>query len=265
MFVVFIIVKNVETIIKSFEVKDELSSEIWSNPTDKPMNEVDASSLKLKPEIRERLLKIAELFIDYVKVGVFVEDIRMTGSLANYNWSEYSDVDLHIITSLSNYGKDSDLYDEFFNLKKKAFNLKHDIKIKGYDVELYIEDSSGGPRFSAGIYSVLDNDWVISPKRENPKIDLNKVKEKSEQWMEIIDGVIDAASNEDIETASELFKKYGKKLKTYRECGLKKGGEYSYENLVFKVLRRNGYIGKFKEAEDKIIDKQLSLKENRIF
>jgi hypothetical protein len=156
------------------------------------------------------------------------------------------------------------LIDELFRLKKNAFNLKHDITIKGYDVELYIEDSAG-ERFSAGVYSVLNNDWVKAPVYEKAEIDLNKVKEKSQQWMDIIDGVIDAASNENISTVKELFTKYEDKLDKYRSSGLKKGGEYSYENLVFKVLRRNGYIGKFKEAKDKLIDKQLTLKESEIF
>ena len=115
--------KNVETVIKSFEVKDELSSEIWSNPTDEPMNEVNASSLKLRPEIRERLLKIAELFIDYLKVDIFIEDIRMTGSLANYNWSEYSDIDLHILADFSQFPEEQlPLYEDLFRLKKTIFN-----------------------------------------------------------------------------------------------------------------------------------------------
>lgn len=256
--------KKIETILKSFEVKDQLPSSIWSATKGVPFDGAEPEELKLKPEIRNRLLEIAELFINKLKVDIFIVDIVITGSLVNYNWSDYSDVDLHIITSLDNYGKNKELMDEFFNLKKKEFNLKHDITIKGYDVELYIEDSEG-ERFSAGVYSILNDGWVKKPKYEDSTIDMNKVKEKSEQWMEIIDGVIDTASNEDIKTATELFKKYGEKLRKYRSCGLKKGGEYSYENLVFKVLRRSGYIEKFKEAEDRLIDKQLTLKESEIF
>ena len=57
------------------------------------------------------------------------------------------------------------------------------------------------------------------------------------------------------------IKKYKDKLKKYRTCGLEKDGEYSDENLVFKVLRRNGYIEKLFDFENKYIDKQLSLKE----
>lgn len=256
--------KKIETIISSFEVKDQLPSDIWYSPDGTSLKDANSKELKLKPEIRKRLLEIAELFIGTLKVDFFVNDIVMTGSLVNYNWSDFSDVDLHVITSLDNYGKNKPLFEDLFRLKKNAFNLKHDITIKGYDVELYIEDSAG-ERFSAGVYSVLNDDWVKAPVYEKADIDLNKVKEKSQQWMDIIDGVIDAAENEDIKTVKELFDKYEDKLDKYRSCGLKKGGEYSYENLVFKVLRRNGYIGKFKEAKDKLIDKQLTLKESEIF
>ena len=184
--------------------------------------------------------------------------------LENYFTEKYSDFDLHIIVDFKDVNKDEEIVEKTCDYAKKVWNEQHEIKIKNYDVELYVEDS-GEPHYSAGVYSVLENEWITVPEREKAKIDLNKVKEKSNQWMEIIDGVIDAAENEEIEDVKDLFKKYGEKLKKYRTGGLKKGGEYSYENLVFKVLRRNGYIEKFREAEDKIIDKQLSLKENRIF
>ena len=59
---------------------------------------------------------------------VFVEDIHLTGSLANFNWSEFSDFDLHVIVDFEQYEKQSDLYKELFNLKKQVFNDKHDIR-----------------------------------------------------------------------------------------------------------------------------------------
>ena len=43
----------------------------------------------LRPEVRERLLEIAEFFIEYLEVPDFdVHDIVLTGSLANYNYTE---------------------------------------------------------------------------------------------------------------------------------------------------------------------------------
>jgi hypothetical protein len=246
-------VSDFKTIIKSFEVKDKLTSEIW-----------EPSGEKMKPEVRNRLLEIAEEFINFLKVDVFVNDIVMTGSLSNYNWSEFSDVDLHIITDMENYGNQKELYSELFKVKKSLFNLTHDITVKGYDVELYVE-SKGQEHFSSGIYSVLNDEWINEPEKEEVKIDGKKIKQKSEDWMDIIDTVIDEVQDVSIEDGKEIISKYMGKLKNYRTAGLRKGGEYSYENLVYKVLRRNGYLEKFVELENRLIDKELSLDENELF
>ena len=37
------------------------------------------------------------------------------------------------------------------------------------------------------------------------------------------------------------------------------GGEFSYENLAFKLLRRNGYIGKLLDVQTQSADKKLSI------
>ncbi len=116
------------------------------------------------PKVREALLRIAEEFIDYLGEDIFVDDIVLTGSLANFNWSEYSDFDLHIHIDLKQFGKDSDLYKELFDLKKFIFNERHNIKIYGYDVELYAQDAEE-PHYSSGVYSVMNNEWVSKPKK----------------------------------------------------------------------------------------------------
>jgi hypothetical protein len=40
------------------------------------------------------------------------------------------------------------------------------------------------------------------------------------------------------------LKKVIDKLKKYRQCGLDDKGEFSNENLIYKLLRTNGYIDK---------------------
>ena len=77
--------------------------------------------------------------------------------------------------------------------------------------------------------------------------------------MDIIDGVLENAKDEDLDEAINLVKKYKEKLRKYRTCGLSKEGEFSYENLVFKFLRRSGYIKKLEDFKNKITDKKLSL------
>jgi len=239
-------------LIKSFEPQKELNPKVWEGEKKDP---------KMKPEIRERLLEIAYEFIYFLDVDLVVTDIILTGSLSNFNWSKYSDFDLHIVANYQQYPENQiDLYEKLFNLKKMLFNEKHDITIKGYEVELYVQNETES-HFSSGVYSVLFNEWSNIPKKENITIDKELLMLKSKQWMNVIDDLIDSIQDEDANTAKELVKKYKDKLKKYRTCGLETGGEYSTENMVFKILRRNGYIEKLHDESTKIIDKKLSMKQ----
>ena len=247
---------NLKSILNSFHLKDELNPKIWksSGNDEKTMN----------PKVRTHLLDIVYDFIESLDVDIIVSDIIMTGSLANYNWSNYSDVDIHIIADYQQFPKNTqELYSDLFHLKKTVYGLKHKITIFGYDVELYVEDESIRKEVqSAGRYSVLMDEWVVVPSKESVDIKISEIREKAQKWMSIIDGVEENIQDEDIETAKKLIKKYTTKIRKFRECGLEKDGEYSDENLVFKILRRNGYLEKIKEMKDKLIDKKLSLKES---
>jgi hypothetical protein len=216
----------------------------------------------MNPKVRERLLNIAYEFIDSLGVDVVVSDVVMTGSLANYNWSQYSDIDLHIMADFNQFSeKELPLYEELFNLKKTLFNDKHNLTIFGYDVELYVQDESES-HFSSGEYSILHNEWKTEPKKDNTEIDIELIQSKSEKWMKLIDDVIENAKDEPLDIAVEMIDKYKDKIKKYRTAGLEKGGEMSDENLVFKVLRRNGYIQKLFDFKNDFIDKTLSMKES---
>jgi predicted nucleotidyltransferase len=240
-------------IIKSFESQDELNSKIWEKKGD---------SYSMRPEVRKKLLETSNIFIDFLGVEILVTDIIMIGSLVNYNWSKYSDIDLHIVVNFNQFPTNSqDLYVEFFDLKKVIFNQKHNIKMFGYDVECFVQSESE-TTFSSGIYSILYDMWVNEPKKlDKTSIDKELIKEKSKQWMRIIDGVVDNIEDEDPEEIKSIVKKYKEKLKNFRNCGLEKGGEMAIENLVFKLLRRNGYIEKLYDLPTEIIDKKLSMKQ----
>jgi len=237
-------------LIKSFNPQETLNPKIWEKDGDEP---------KLKPEIREGLLNIANEFIEFLDVDIIVTDIILTGSLSNFNWSKYSDFDLHIVVNLEQYDENQiELYEKIFNLKKLIFNQNHDIKIKGYEVELYVQNENES-HFSSGVYSILFNEWANVPKKEKVSIDKDLIKQKSKQWMNMIDNLLDSIKDNDADTAKEMVQKYKDKLKKYRTCGLQKKGEYSTENLVFKILRRNGYIEKLHNNTSKIIDNKLSM------
>lgn len=252
-----------QDILKSFNERTELNSKIWYADNNKSLTDDNVDNVLMKPEIRKRLLEIAEEFIEYIKIDFFLTNVVMTGSLCNFNWSEFSDVDLHVYVDFSQFDKeDVEVYKELFSIKKTLFNTQHDIKVKGYDVELYIEDIDE-QHYSSGIYSVLFNEWINEPKKQNVDFDKNVLKNKVISWMEQIDLLIDKNQDEDKETAKKRIEKLQDNLKKYRTGGLKKGGEYSYENLVFKFLRRNGYLDKLFDFKNDIVDKNLSLKERR--
>jgi predicted nucleotidyltransferase len=233
---------NFQKILDSFSIKDTLNPKIWENPK-------EPNKAVMIPKVRKALMRISEEFIDYLGEDVFVDDIHLTGSLANFNWSEFSDFDLHVIVDLKQYEKQSDLYKELFNLKKQVFNDKHNIKIFGYDVELYAQDAEE-PHYSSGVYSVMNDEWVSKPKKFKNEIDKGILEKKIKSWTEKIDTAID--EGKDLETIKT-------KLKDYRKAGLEKDGELSYENLVFKFLRRSGHIEKLFDTVNKETDKELSI------
>lgn len=242
-------------IISSFYTKDTLNPEIWENYDD-----VDNS--KMKEEIRDGLLNIANEFLSFIGFEIFVQDVTMTGSLANFNWSEFSDIDLHIIYDFKETGEQEEMFKELFNLKRTVFNSQHDITVKGYEVETYVQDMSE-PHLSTGVYSVLYDEWVTQPKPEEVKIDVDKIETKAKNWMDVIDSVIgDLEKESDLESAVQDIDTVKDKIKKFRSSGLERGGEYSYENLVFKFLRRNGYIQKLFDTKNNVIDKTLSIQEN---
>jgi hypothetical protein len=244
------------SILQSFSLQDKLNPEVW--------NLAKEGSEIMRPEIRERLLEIAYEFIEFLEIPVFIDDIILTGSLSNYNWSKFSDFDLHLIIDFNQFPKEAiELYQKLFNLKKMLFNNNHDITIKQYEVELYAQDEKE-PHESTGVYSVLYDEWIKKPKKENVTINKKEIENKTKEWMNAIDEVIENADDEELEDAKELIKKYKDKIKKFRQSGLEKGGEFSNENLVFKFLRRNGYIEKLYDFENKLMDKKLSLQEKNL-
>lgn len=243
--------ENVNDIINSFSLKETLNPKVWDNPE-------NAKDSKMKSKIQRALLKIADAFIDNLGDDIKVDDIILTGSMANYNWSKFSDFDLHVVINFSQFKKQSDLYKELFNLKKQLFNEKHDIKIYGYDVELYAQDAEEA-HYSSGVYSIKDHKWISVPEREKTKIDRDLLKTKINSWREKMINLISQIKENGAEKMENKILALKDKLKEYRTSGLEREGEFSYENLVFKYLRRSGLVEKLYDSINQETDKELSV------
>tara|TARA_R110000744_G_scaffold152231_4_gene266199 strand:- start:13809 stop:14750 length:942 start_codon:yes stop_codon:yes gene_type:complete len=236
--------------LSSFIVKKELNPKFWSNN-----NELD-------PEIREKLLEIAVEFFNSLEVeGIQLDDITLTGSLSNYNWSEFSDVDLHILVDFDSLNIDIDTLKDYFRAKQTVWNKKHDIMIRGHEVEIYVQDTNE-PHAATAVYSILNDDWDIEPSQVDPKIDFKSINAKANFLMAEIDKACEMYCDKEYQKTIVYVEKMREKLKKFRKAGLDTGGEFSVENLSFKVLRRNGYLKKLSDLATKAFDKAMSMDGN---
>ena len=240
--------------LKSFEPQDELNPNFWKNE-------------KLDSRVRLKLLDIADDFTDFLNVDwVEPDDITMTGSLANYNWSEdYSDIDLHIIIDYKKVDKRTDFVKEYFNSKKTLWNQEHeDIKIFGFPVELYVQDKNE-PHASSGVYSLEKNKWIQKPKKKSPsKSNLEKAEKRATEWENKLNRLMsryypDKTESEKERIMNDLDDAFTD-IKDDRRKGFSKGGdEMNVDNLTFKMLRRNGCLDKVWNKKNEIYDDLMSL------
>lgn len=232
--------------VKSFRLKDDLNPKLWTN-------------FEINEEVKEDLLKIASDFYSSTDLNADVKDIVLTGSLANYNWSEkYSDYDLHILINFKDVDDNVELVKKFVDSAKNIWNKDHDIRIKGYEVEVYIQDISE-PHKSTGIFSLLKDKWIVRPEKVDVEPDEDMIKEKAKSIMMAIDDIEDEVDEDKYEAFIEKIDKVWNKVKDYRKSGLdSEGGEFSTGNFVFKLLRRNGYISKIMSLKKESYDKQFN-------
>ena len=231
---------------EGFQINDELEPRIWKDE-------------KLRPFITKKLLEIANDFIDGLPFPVTIQDVRFTGSLANYNWSKYSDIDLHIVVDFTELDDNKDLVKEMFDAKRLRWNELHDITIKGYEVELYVEDE-GEEHSSSGVYSVMEDEWVNHPERIDRTVDLDTAKKKAsdiEQQIASIDAMYDRGEFEKVIRHVDRLKK---KIRSMRQAGLDtEAMEFSPENIAFKLLRRNDLLDTLTKLKYKAYDQSMTL------
>ena len=233
--------------LKSFEVNDTLEPEVWENE-------------KLIPEVREALLKIVNDFLIDLPFDLDPEDITLTGSLANYNWSKYSDIDLHIVLDFATVDESVELVRELFRNLQMNWNIRHDIFMKGYEVEIYFQDSQE-PHLSTGIYSIQNDDWLVKSEKESVSIDYVNIEKKAEDIVDRISHIETMMADEEGDTILDAIDRLKTKIRNMRQSGLEGAGQFSVENLAFKVLRRSEELGRLSNLKAKAYDEFMSIEQ----
>lgn len=234
---------------ETFEKKPELNPKIFRNHS-------------MKPKVRKRLLKISEDFLEKLELLGDLEpmDIRLTGSLANYNWSKYSDVDLHIIFDFSQVDKDPALLKAYLDAVRVNWNDTHDIRIGGFEVEIYVEDASE-EHIASGLYSVLEDKWIKEPDPTQVDIDHVTARKKSDDLLTQIN-LIEKFALEKPRAAMKSIERVRHKIRRMRAVGLTSDqAEFSPENIAFKILRREEALDRLGDLRHTVYDKVMSMSE----
>lgn len=228
---------------KYVEYHDELNPKLWSK------------NKKLKPDVLNTINNIVDEFLNELSISninIDIKDVRFVGSNATFNYTDLSDIDIHLLVKMNDH---KELYDAY----RFIFNTKYDPKIKGYPVQIYIEDYENPSTMSNGIYSISKNKWIKEPIHEdNLKIDNYKVNELLTELEEDYSDILNKCDKSSDNVCINLIESYLEDLYELRQKGLKKG-EFSPENLAFKELRSKGYINKLKEVEIQIKNNKMTL------
>jgi hypothetical protein len=226
------------SITRNIQFHDHLNPKLW-----------DGDRMRL--DVRVHLLRVAISFYRFIEVKkLVISDMIVTGSNAAFNYTDQSDIDVHLVVD---YQKSvcPDLAENFFAAKKNLWNDLHHVAIREHDVEVYVENSRA-PAYSNGVYSLMRGEWLHKPSPQEPRFDDTAVVRKVEALAGQIDDVIESGSSEAIQAMQS-------RLKRMRQSGLSAGGEFSTENLTFKALRSLGYLDRLFQAKTDQEDADLSL------
>lgn len=228
---------NITELVEPIRYNKTLNPKLWDHD-------------RLKSEVRGALLRIAEDFKEFVDVPMDVVDIVIYGGNVNYNYTNKSDLDLHLVVDMSTIQCDREAH-ELFDSKRRLYKRKHDIQIHGIEVELYVEDVNETPVSSS--YSVLRGEWISKPNPNMPEYDHEEVARMVKVWQIIFQHAVKTGDLQTCRNAVNLLRKY-------RQLGLKTPqAEFSVPNLVFKSLRNDDTLAGMMTLIDRLHDNELSI------
>ena len=222
----------------------------------------DTETHKLLPDVREALLNI---YNDFLKsnftdnsVTIPVVDLHLLGSQAGYNYTEHSDIDLHLLVNFELLYEKDEVLQLLYQTVTRKFNSDLDITVKGIPVELYIQDLKSVNK-STGVYSVFEDRWIQEPGQP-PEISQETLETANEIANELIAATQAVLDNKNQVTFADVEKLIND-IYIVRKQSLTEFNEFSAGNLAFKILRNTGLLDEVKELHKELRGEELSLAE----
>jgi predicted nucleotidyltransferase len=193
-------------------------------------------------------------------IKIKVDDILFIGSNASYNYTENSDIDLHIIANTKATKYPEELASALYSAYRSIFNKNLDISLYDIPLELFVETEASN-RVSNGVYSVKKNKWIKKPAQEDiPDYDKEALDKLVSEWEDKCKKLIDEIKANKLEDEKKVVKLLEDIYDKLRKKGVAEG-EYSIKNLAFKELRNKNYLDQLKDYRNELISKRLSLEE----
>ena len=202
---------------------------------------------ELKEDVKESVKNIVNTFEEIIKkdgVKFKVKDIVLVGSNVSYNYTDDSDLDIHIIADSSVVKDNSEQSKKYlgilYNLYKSMFNSDYDITIHGVPAEVYVELDDIGAAKSNGIYS-LNSGWIKEPVQEDiPDIDMEAFRKEFEEWEKQYKELIKDLPQVDLEESTD----------TLQESSITRiGRQLEFENVA--IISAYRYDNSTKENEQR--------------
>lgn len=208
----------------------------------------------LDPEVRVNLLRMAYDFYKKTKLIAPIIDIWLMGSIANYNWSPESDVDVHIMIDFSQLEMPPETASKVAKNAGAQWNNEHKIAVKGHKVEINIQSIKAKKPYITGIYSLINDLWIRVPAKQEFYVDKSLIQSKYAGMKKYIEDSIKTGDIESMKNAKDY-------LDSFRQYGLDSNGELSIENIVYKILRSKGIIKLLKDSITRTYDGEMTVKE----
>lgn len=233
---------NGPSLAESLEKHDTLNQAIWDGDN-------------LKEDVKGAIREIVQKYVEDSEILCMndIIDIELLGSNASYNYTQYSDLDIHLVVNMEALSSDPTLVQIACNAEKALFNKAYSFMVKGVEVELYVEDVKAATA-SNGIYSITKDEWIKKPE----PIDIPDFIEDDE-YLTILDNWMIRAKNALNDTSSIEIQQFINDLYNLRRLSIMTDGEYGKGNLVFKEIRNAGLLQELKDKVNDLTSRELSL------
>lgn len=255
--------------MKISKIKEQITQadESVIDPIKKDLNSKFFDGMKLKPRIRKSMLNLFNFMISKLpfenKIQEYILEKNFVGSMTSFQWSDESDIDLHLVVDDEQLAEDHNLdsIETLQILRNSIKKLNDKFYMLGYQIEFYIQGKNE-PFYSDGVYNIEYNTWIKSPTIQ--KYDKEKVKEAKElakSYKKYISKKITSILKkykknkkniENLKNDLDYIKNERERIREERNKAIYIEGSNSIINMKFSFLRRLGILKKLKDVEEKL-------------